>query len=628
MNLSTLVDSLLSDTLQISLPLFRPELALCVTIVLMLLVRIFRGGEVIPSFVLALGGSLVALWLALPSEGLSSWAALERQELFTGMLIHDTLTAYLRVFLMAFAVLFVILSRLTGIADRDDGQDYYTLVLGATVGMCIMASANHLLTIFLGVEMASVPSYVLAGIVKGRRRSSEAALKYAVYGAGTAGVMLYGVSLLAGVLGSAHLPTMARELAALDIPSMVATGQEGSKLMVLALGGLMLGVGLAFKLSAVPFHFWCPDVFEGASAEIDAFLSVASKAAALALLLRVGFGFTYLPEGQKETLASAQPPLGVVVSTEAGSTSQTVLKPANFQRDAMVNDVTVNDVTGNDVTGNESTGSESTGSGAATGLTAVVTSGGVSPLLSIPSSTVAASAGDNQPLAPVRNFFVIVLTLTAIVTCTFGNLAAYGQTNIKRMFAYSTIAHAGYMMMAAAAAVALLGSQLAQAQGAVSALLLYMAIYLFMNLGAFAVVAFLRNAMQSEEIEDYAGLIRTSPIVAVMLTAILVSLIGIPPMAGFWPKLRVLQALYEAGGTLMMVALVAAALNTAVSLVYYLRLVKTICIDPESDSRGSVSLGFLPVAYVLVVSAPVLIFGLLPEWLARWADQAAQQLFS
>lgn len=210
MNLNTLVDSLLNDTLQVSLPLFRPELALCVTIVLLLLVRVFRGGEHIPSFLLALAGSLVALWLALPSDGLSSWAALERQELFTGMLVHDTLTAYLRVFLMAFAVLFVILSRLTGIADREDGQDYYTLVLGATVGMCIMASANHLLTVFLGIEMASVPSYVLAGIVKGRRRGSEAALKYAVYGAGTAGVMLYGISLLAGVLGSAHLPTLAQ----------------------------------------------------------------------------------------------------------------------------------------------------------------------------------------------------------------------------------------------------------------------------------------------------------------------------------------------------------------------------------------------------------------------------------
>ena len=190
MNLHTLVDALLNDTLQVSLPLFRPELALCATIVLLLLMRVLPGGSRLPSVLLALGGALVGLWLALPQEGLASWAAIERQELFTGMLVHDSLTAFLRVFLLSFAVLFIVLAQLTGIADREDGQDFFVLVLGATVGMCVMASANHLLTVFLGVEMASVPSYVLAGIVKGRRRSSEAALKYAVYGAGTAGVML------------------------------------------------------------------------------------------------------------------------------------------------------------------------------------------------------------------------------------------------------------------------------------------------------------------------------------------------------------------------------------------------------------------------------------------------------
>ena len=140
--------------------------------------------------------------------------------------------------------------------------------------------------------MASVPSYVLAGILKGRRRASEAALKYAVYGAGAAGVMLYGISLLAGLLGTAHLPTMAARLVEMDIPAMIASGEGGSQLMVLALAALMIMVGLAFKLSAVPFHFWCPDVFEGAAAEVDAFLSVASKGAAMALLVRVALGVT------------------------------------------------------------------------------------------------------------------------------------------------------------------------------------------------------------------------------------------------------------------------------------------------------------------------------------------------
>ena len=157
--------------------------------------------------------------------------------------------------------------------------------------MCLMATANHLVIIFLGVEMASVPSYALAGMLKGRRQSSEAALKYSVYGAGAAGVMLYGISLLAGVLGSCHLPTMAARMSEL----FAAHNASADQAIVMALGGLMLGVGLAFKFSAFPFHFWCPDVFEGASAEVDAFLSVASKAAALALLVRVVVGFTTLP---------------------------------------------------------------------------------------------------------------------------------------------------------------------------------------------------------------------------------------------------------------------------------------------------------------------------------------------
>jgi len=563
-NLQILIDSLLSDTLEISLPLFLPELALCATIVLLLLVRVFRGGEHIPSFLLALVGSGVALWLALKT----SWEVHPPQEIFTGMLVYDTLTASMRVFLLTFAVLFIVLARLTGIADSEDGQDFYTLALGATLGLCIMASANHLLTIFLGVEMASVPSYVLAGIVKGRRRSSEAALKYAVYGAGTAGVMLYGVSLLAGVLGTAHLPTMADKLTAMDLPRMLASSEESLIVMVLALGGLMMGVGLAFKLSAVPFHFWCPDVFEGASAEVGAFLSVASKAAAMALLVRVGFGLGQLHENPLDVLPADHVP--AVVATADTATFDTVA------------------------------------------------------FTTVQNETTA----DQSPLSPVRRYFVILTAIVAVVTCTFGNLAAYGQTNIKRMLAYSTIAHAGFMMMAVAAAVALLENSQSESQQALSALMLYIAFYLFMNLGAFAIVAFLRNAMHSEEIADYAGLIRSCPMITVLMTAILVSLIGLPPLAGFWPKLRVLQALYTAGGPLMIFVFVVAAVNTAISLVYYLRVAKTMCMDAEPDTRGPVSIGFLPGAYALVVSLPVFVLGILPDRFAQWANVAVSQLFS
>ena len=140
MNLQILIDELLKDTLEGSLRLFQPELALCATIVLLLLVRVFRGGEHIPSFLLALVGSGVALWLALPRDGMASWTGIAPQEIFTGMLVVDSLTASMRVFLLTFVVLFVVLARLTGIADSEDGQDFYTLALGATLGLCIMVA--------------------------------------------------------------------------------------------------------------------------------------------------------------------------------------------------------------------------------------------------------------------------------------------------------------------------------------------------------------------------------------------------------------------------------------------------------------------------------------------------------
>ncbi len=571
MNLETLTNTLVTDTVDVSLPLFGPELILCGTIVVMLLFRIIRLSPLVPPFWIALLGSVFALVASLPLDEATAWNTAEPVELFTGMLIYDSVTGFMRVFLLAFAVLFILLSRLTGLADNADGQDVYTLLLGSTVGMCLMASANHMMTVFLAVEMASVPSYVLAGIVKGRRRSSEAALKYAVYGAGAAGVMLYGISLLCGVLGTAHLPTMAQRLVEMNIPQVLAEG-GGAAVGALALGGVMLGVGLAFKLSAVPFHFWCPDVFEGASAEVGGFLSVASKAAALALLIRVGLGLGYSPT----ELAATEP------SGDAVAVQTLGLNESN-----------------------------------------TATSRGVADT---PETTEAAAESLDTPLAPVRKFIVTLIALVAAVTCTFGNLAAYGQTNIKRMLAYSTIAHAGYMMMAAAAAVTLVGQDVSLARSAVSGLLLYASFYLFMNLGAFAIVAVLRNAMQSEEIKDYAGLIRTAPAITVSMVVILFSLVGLPPLAGFIGKFAIFRSLVQAGGPLMIFLLVTAGLNTAISLVYYLRVAKVMCIDNEPDTRGTVTVGFLPAAYVLLVALPVLVFGIIPEWMSAWTLQAASQL--
>jgi len=606
-NFPSLVDNLISNTTQLSLPLFVPELIICATIVLLLAVRVFRwvegllivaaiavlvmaaGYNWIPQshliplmigvgalvlnrlanmgresdpFVLTFVGTALALWYAIPQGIGGEWAGVERTEIFTGMLVYDSFTVFFRMFLLAFALAFIILTRMTGLADREDGQDFYTLLLGATLGMCIMASANHLITIFLGVEMASVPSYVLSGILKGRRRSSEAALKYAVYGAGAAGVMLYGISLLAGLLGTAHLPTIAARLAALDLG-----GGSGGTLMVLALAGLMIMVGLAFKLSAVPFHFWCPDVFEGASAEVDAFLSVASKAAAMALLVRIALGVSSTADGDIATpVAHRTVPAQVVAFQQA---------PENEAP-----------------------------------------------------PTANAPAKDETPLSPVRTFIVRLLAIIAAITCTFGNLTAYGQTNIKRLLAYSTIAHAGYMMMAVAAAVQLAGVDPPAARDAVAALVFYLGVYVFMNLGAFAIVAFLRNAMGSEEIADYAGLIRRAPVTAVMLTIIMVSLLGLPPLVGFFGKFYIFCALVEAGGPWMIGLLVIAGINTAISLVYYLRVAKTACIDPEPANRHSLALGALPAAYIFIVSLPVLIYGIYPVPVQQLAEQATKYLLT
>ena len=599
MSFQALVEKLGSDTLHVSLPLFRPELIVCATIVVMLLVRVFRFGNKIDPFWLALLGTFFAFYYALPDGGIRTIGEVQRQEIFTGMLVYDSMTVFFRLFLLAFAFWFIILVRLTGLADKQDGQDFYTLLLGSTLGMCLMASANHLMVIFLSVEMASVPSYVMAGIIKGRRRASEASLKYAVYGAGAAGVMLYGISLLAGLLGTAHLPTIAARLAAMDIPSMIGHHEGGSTLMVLVLAGLMIAVGLAFKLSAVPFHFWCPDVFEGASAEVDAFLSVASKGAAMALLVRVAIGFS-----TAGNVASAAGPATVRMPLDRPvSAHHLAAETISFSRLAKSEEEL-------------------------TKLSQTTLSKPVAPhnAAAAASGSPAGSPAQNSALVPIRKFIVILLSIMAAVTCTFGNLVAYGQTNIKRLLAYSTIAHAGYMIMAVAAAVQLAGSNAAVLRQAIAALLFYLSVYVFMNLGAFAIVAFLRNAIGSEEIADYAGLIRSAPFTSVALTTILVSLIGIPPLVGFMGKFVVFSALVAASGPWMIGLLVIAGINTAISLVYYLRVAKVVCMDPAPADRGPVSIGLVPGAYVLAVALPVLLYGILPARMLELARAATEHL--
>jgi NADH-quinone oxidoreductase subunit N len=356
---------------------------------------------------------------------------------------------------------------------------------------------------------------------------------------------------------------------------------------VLALGGLMLMVGLAFKLSAVPFHFWCPDVFEGATAEVNAFLSVASKAAALALLVRVSIGIgVEVPRGLQAGYADNQ------------TTSQALALSDQASGSFAVRDFT--------------------------------TAAASSPSDIAVSASVDGNATDQ--LRPVREFIGRLIALLAILTCTLGNLAAYAQTNIKRLLAYSTIAHAGYMMMAIPPMMASASADPETAERAAAALAIYVTLYLFMNLGVFAVVALLRNAMRSEEVEDYAGLFRCCPGIVICLALMLFSLIGIPPLAGFVGKFAIFASLAQGyqvtGQGYLLMLLVVGGVNTAISLYYYLRIVKIMTMDAEAETRGPVALPLVSLqgVYIIVVTVPTVVLFFAWNFLNDFALAAARQL--
>ncbi len=528
----------LQDQLGQDVLAFLPELILCGAIVLMLLMRLFRAFDRLHLGAVAFALSAVALGVAVgqwrgdfglvpPDDNLGG-----RLDIFTGLLVYDNFTVFMRIFLLTFAVLFVVLTRLTGIPDREDSADFYTLLLGATLGMCVMASANHLLMVFVGVEMASLPSYALAGFLKGRRKSSEASLKYVVYGGGASGIMLYGISLLAGKFGTGSLPALAEKY----VTALQPTGGAFAVDPVLLLGTMFLLVGLAFKLSAVPFHFWCPDVFEGASAEVAGFLSVASKGAALALTGRIIF-----------------------------------------------------------------------------------TLGGLD-------GAVRAAVAPEKWLA-VADYLLPTLAVLAAVTATFGNLAAYRQTNLKRLLAYSTIAHAGYMIMALAPLT----------RDGVAAVLFYLIAYLFTNLGAFAAVAFLRNQTGSEDLSDMRGLVRRSPVLTITLAVFLLSLLGIPPLAGFAAKFQVFRVLYDGGlyynqnghpglGNVLYGLLVIGGLNTVVSVLYYLKVLKVTILETTLDEVEGRETEPLPTPgkaslYVVLMALVILAVGVLWDPLANVSAQ-------
>jgi NADH-quinone oxidoreductase subunit N len=415
--------------------------------------------------------------------------------IFGGMLRHDwPAFSFMIIFLFAAAVTSLLSVGVEGVAERGE---YFALLIVTTLGMSLMAAAADLVMLYLGIESTSIPLYVLAGFLKRDDKSAESGLKYFLFGAMTSAVMLYGFSLIYGMTGDTNLYNLAISL---------QSGQLSPWILIGTLALVLVGFG--FKVAVVPFHFWSPDVYEGAPTPITAFISTASKAAGFAVLVRV----------------------------------MLVVFPA------------------------------------------------------------------------VASYWSTLLAILATATMTLGNLLAIPQRNIKRLLAYSSIAHAGY---------ALIGLVALSKLGAAS-LVFYLIGYVVTNLAAFAVVILFARAAGSEEIADYAGLSRRSPGLALVLLVALLSLAGMPPLVGFAAKFYVFAAAVKSGW--IWLAFVG-VLNAIIGLYYYLIVLKVVYLYRSEDERIPIPVP-RPHALALLVCvlAIVLIGTLSGPWL-EWTLIAAQSLF-
>lgn len=461
-------------------------------------------------------GLTLATWGAVsthPVSGLSTHPA-------SGMLIADNLSIGFQIILMVFLLGVIYLWKIGSAGSEENAPEFFVLLLGSALGMILMVSTSNLLMIVLGIEMASLPSYAIVGFDKRDRKGAEASVKYMIFGAVCAAIMLYGVSLLYGMVGSLSVTDLARYT--------VDQFAGGRRPLLLSVGLLCLLAGPAFKISAVPFHFWCPDAFEGARIEVTTWLSVASKAAGLILLARV-----------VDTFAGAvEEPLAM-----------SVLKPLAW-----------------------------------------------------------------------------TIGIMAAVTCTLGNFAAYPQQSVKRLLAYSSIAHAGYMMMATAV---FLHPQADRSGAPMAALVFYIIVYVFMNLGAFGVTALVSWETGSDRIEGFTGLMRRAPWLAVPMVVCLISLVGLPPLAGFLAKWWVLVALGSLadgwGANLAWFLIIVAVVNTLISLYYYLRIVVLMVLRDTGEPAVHSPIGGL----ALVNLCALMLFGLLVAGapLKATADRFSRNLF-
>jgi NADH-quinone oxidoreductase subunit N len=446
--------------------------------------------------VAVLAASAAAL---IPTVGVNTTVA-------RGLVAIDGFALFFKVLSLLAATITVLMSaRYLDLESARPGE-YYFLVLCATLGMMFLAGGIDLITIFIGLETMTVSFYVLTGFLRTNRRSNEAAIKYFLLGAFSLAILLYGMSLLYGLTGTTHLRSIATAIAA-----------DGGLMLPLAVMLLVAGVG--FKIAAVPFHMWAPDVYEGAPTPITAFLSVGSKAVSFAMLMRI------FVEGLPAFRTDG---LGVVFG---------------------------------------------------------------------------------QPYGWSTFFYVL-----SVVTMTVGNIAALTQGNIKRMLAYSSIAHAGYV---------LIGVVAGPPRGTTAALI-YLMVYAFMQLGAFAVVVMLRRRdIIGDELKDLTGLYATHPGAALAMLIFMLSLGGIPPTAGFMGKLWVFGAAIDAHYTGLAII---GVVNSALSLYYYVRVVVFMWITDEEPVSPRVRLSPALAAVLVVTVAGTMILGMYPQLLFDFAASSAATL--
>jgi NADH-quinone oxidoreductase subunit N len=430
----------------------------------------------------AIGGAILAYQQAGPAFG--------------GMLMVDGFATFFRVLVLVVGILTVLPSYEFLARQEAETSEYHALLLFSITGQCLMAAANDLIIIFIGLEISSIASYILAGYLRDDKRANEASLKYFLLGSFATAFFLYGVAVIYGCTKTINLTGVRTELMSPDAPSVLFVG----------LAAALMFVGLAFKVSAAPFQIWAPDVYQGAPTPVTAFLSAGPKAAAFAVFLRI--------------FMTAFEPIG-------------------------------------------------------------------------------------------RNWEPLVW-IAAILSMTIGNFAALQQTNIKRMLAYSSIAHAGYVLVALTA----------RSEIGTAAAMFYLAAYAFMNIGAFAVVSHLSGRGERfQSLDDFSGLGQKQPLTAAMLTIFLLSLIGVPLTGGFFGKFYIFKAALESH---LVWLTVLGLLNSAVAAFYYLRIMVMMYMHEPSEATLKLERPGLGLRLALILPAlGTLVLGIFPGWALDFAGRSA-----